>query len=156
MTDFTESKVRKAYTLFTLLGEEKNTKANTWCSKISHKPCLKLQRNLLDLWQHVLKINLMASGSLFKPKPNSFGGARARQLPHPKKRGGEGVGSGPPPPGVTGLVHCSWLPSEARLLITRSVTVPHTPQWDETMQPAGIMSNYVWLLCYIPKKRQKI
>jgi hypothetical protein len=82
--------------------KKKTTKASTWCGKISRKPCPKLQINLLDLWQHVLKINFTASGSLFNPKPNSLCGARARQLPHPKGSREEG-GRGPLPLGATGL-----------------------------------------------------
>lgn len=68
---------------------KKNTKQNTWRSRISCMHCLRQHRNLLELWQHILKINLIAFRFLFKPEPHSFCGAR--HLPPPQ---GDSSGKG--------------------------------------------------------------
>jgi len=84
--------------------KKKKTKPNTWCSKISRMHCLRQRRNLLDLWQHILKINLIAFRFLFKLEPNSFCGAR-HLPPTPRRlcREMKATVLSPVPLGVTGL-----------------------------------------------------
>lgn len=97
--------VKKIHALSCFWGKEKkNTKQNTWCSKISCMHCLRQRRNLLDLWQHILKINLIAFRFLFKLEPNSFCGAR-HLPPTPRRlcREMKATVLSPVPLGVTGL-----------------------------------------------------
>ena len=84
--------------------KKKKKKPNTWCSKISRMHCLRQWRNLLDLWQHILKINLIAFRFLFKLEPNSFCGAR-HLPPTPRRlcREMKATVLSPVPLGVTGL-----------------------------------------------------